>query len=86
MPGVAVSVAVPTDTPFWETLTVDPASAVIVSVGVVSVVRWSNVEPELSANVVITGTDGTVVSTATKSASEAPLMLPAMSVWFTVSA
>src|SRR3954471_13033968 len=75
-----VSVAKPTDAPPWNTSTLDPAFAVLVSVGVVSSVRWSVVMPELSANVVITGAAGPVLSIVIENAVDAGLVLAAASV------
>ncbi len=72
--------AKPTETLSRNTSTVVPASAVMLRVGVVSLVSVSAPEPLLSLKPVTVGWLGAVVSTVTANADDAVLTFPARSV------
>ena len=76
----------PIDTPSRKISTVLPASAVPLSVSVVSLVTWSPAVPLSSANAVIDGAPGADVSMVTWNAVEDAPWLPAASVALAVSA
>src|SRR5436190_1360782 len=80
VPGVPVSFANQAAATSWiYSLSLHDALPIL-SVGVVSSVRWSALEPELSAKPVITGADGSVLSMLIENAADAVLVLAAGSV------